>query len=145
MRLSRLSLVLIVLLPHLANAQAPPAPPVRVSVAADPNAVDLPPRFLGLSYEMSPFFPKMEDTTLIRKDKALIQTFQTLGIKSLRVAANAVDDPSLAVPQEKDIDVFFSLARAAGNALNERGQWTAHRDVVEQKQNTQSNCENQIE
>jgi hypothetical protein len=48
------------------------------------------------------------------KDQALIQTFQTLGIKSLRVGANAVDDPRVGVPQPQDIDVFFNFARSAG-------------------------------
>jgi hypothetical protein len=44
----------------------------------------------------------------------LVNTFKTLGIKSLRVGANAVDDPRIPVPQEKDIDSLFSFARAAG-------------------------------
>ena len=47
-------------------------------------------------------------------DKALLNTFKTLGIKSLRVGANAVDDPRVPVPQEKDIDSLFNFARAAG-------------------------------
>lgn len=114
MRLSRLSLVLIGLLPYLAHAETPPAPPVTVNVAADPDAADLPQRFLGLSYEISALLPKDGQYYFEAKDKALIQIFQTLGIKSLRVGANAVDDPRVGVPQEKDIDVFFSFARAAG-------------------------------
>ena len=47
-------------------------------------------------------------------DHALINTFKTLGIKSLRVGANAVDDQRIPVPQEKDIDALFNFARAAG-------------------------------
>ena len=47
-------------------------------------------------------------------DKALINCFKTLGIKSLRVGANAVDDPRIPVPQEKDADQLFNFARAAG-------------------------------
>ena len=35
-------------------------------------------------------------------------------MKSLRVGANAVDKPTVAVPQEKDIDQFFAFVRAAG-------------------------------
>ena len=47
-------------------------------------------------------------------NQALVNTFKTLGIKSLRVGANAVDDPRVPVPQEKDIDSLFNFARAAG-------------------------------
>ena len=47
-------------------------------------------------------------------DQALVNSFKTLGIKSLRVGANAVDDPRIPIPQEKDIDELFNFARAAG-------------------------------
>lgn len=91
-----------------------PAEPVTVTVTDTGKATDLPKCFLGLSYEMSMLLPKDGKYYFDPKDQALIQTFQTLGIKSLRVGANAVDDPRVAVPQEKDIDVFFNFARAAG-------------------------------
>lgn len=90
------------------------AEPVTVTVADAGKAADLPDRFLGLSYEMSMLLPVDGRYYFDPKDQALIQTFQTLGIKSLRVGANAVDNSGVAVPQEKDIDVFFSFARAAG-------------------------------
>ena len=47
-------------------------------------------------------------------DQALVNSFKTLGIKSLRVGANAVDDPRIPIPQEKDIDELFNFARSAG-------------------------------
>ena len=92
-----------------------PAEPVTVSVADSAGpAADLPKHFLGLSYEMSMLLPTDGRYYFDPKDQALIQTFQTLGIKNLRVGANAVDDARVAVPQEKDADVFFNFARAAG-------------------------------
>ncbi|HXD00656.1 MAG TPA: hypothetical protein VN048_15045, partial [Verrucomicrobiae bacterium] len=68
----------------------------------------------GLSYESSMLLPKDGKYYFDASDHALVQTFQTLGIKSLRVGANAVDDPTVPVPQEKDIDQLFNFARAAG-------------------------------
>ena len=88
--------------------------PVTVTVATDNNGPDLPPRFLGLSYEMSMLLPKAGRYYFDPNDRALINTFQMLGVKSLRVGANAVDDERIPVPQEKDIDMLFQFARAAG-------------------------------
>jgi hypothetical protein len=102
---------LVLLIPCLAAAETQP---VVVTVAADGIGADLAPRFLGLSYEMSMLLPKDGRYYFDPNDRALVNTFKTLGIKSLRVGANAVDDPRIPVPQEKDIDVFFNFARAAG-------------------------------
>ncbi|MGD1087535.1 MAG: hypothetical protein ABR955_02265 [Verrucomicrobiota bacterium] len=102
---------LTLLIPHLAAAQPQP---VTVSVTDDGGGADLAPRFLGLSYEMSMLLPNHGRYYFDPNDQALVNTFQTLGIKSLRVGANAVDDPRIPVPQEKDIDEFFNFARAAG-------------------------------
>ncbi len=88
--------------------------PVTVTVADDGAGAELAPRFIGLSYEMSMLLPKEGRYYFDPKDQALLNTFKTLNVKSLRVGANAVDDPRIAIPQEKDIDVFFSFARAAG-------------------------------
>jgi hypothetical protein len=102
---------LTLLIPSLAVGQTQP---VVVTVAANDNGANLPPRFLGLSYEMSMLLPKDGRYYFDPNDQALVNTFKTLGIKSLRVGANAVDDPRIPVPQEKDMDVFFDFARAAG-------------------------------
>ncbi len=102
---------LLLLIPCLAAAQTQP---VAVTVAADGGGPDLPPRFLGLSYEMSMLLPKNGRYYFDPNDQALVNTFQTLGIKSLRVGANAVDDPRIPMPQEKDIDMLFKFARTAG-------------------------------
>lgn len=70
--------------------------------------------FLGLSYEMSMLLPRDGRYYFDSGDQALINTFRTLGIKSLRVGANAVDDPNIPVPQAEDIDKLFNFAQAAG-------------------------------
>jgi hypothetical protein len=99
------------LAPCLAAAQAEP---VAVTVTDVGNSSGLPPRFLGLSYEMSMLLPKDGRYYFDPGDQALVNCFKTLGIKSLRVGANAVDDPRIPVPQEKDVDMLFNFARTAG-------------------------------
>lgn len=103
-------LALALLTPLLASAQIQP---VTVTVADNTHGAGLAPRFLGLSYEMSMLLPKNGHYYFDANDTALVNTFKTLGIKSLRVGANAVDDPRIPVPQEKDIDQLFDFARAA--------------------------------
>lgn len=92
---------------------ASPAQDVSVTVMNNGGA-DLAPAFLGLSYESSMLLPKDGHYYFDANDKALVNTFKTLGIKSLRVGASAVDDPRIPIPQERDIDALFDFARAAG-------------------------------
>lgn len=87
---------------------------VSVTVSDSGKGGDLAPRFLGLSYEMSMLLPQSGKYYFDAGNQALVNTFKTLGVKSLRVGANAVDDPRIPVPQEKDIDQLFNFARAAG-------------------------------
>ena len=87
---------------------------VTVMVAGQASGPALPAHFLGLSYEMSMLLPTDGRYYFDSGDQALVNTFHTLGIKSLRVGANAVDDPHVPVPHGKDIDELFSFARAAG-------------------------------
>jgi hypothetical protein len=108
--LLRPSAFALLLLPGLAAAQTEA---VSVAVDASAPAQVLPDRFLGLSYESSMLLPKDGRYYFDARDSALVETFKTLGIRSLRVGANAVDDPRVPVPQEPDIDALFSFARAA--------------------------------
>ena len=111
LRLPLLVFILTLLIPNLAVAQTQS---VAVTVT-DAGGGNLSSRFLGLSYESSMLLPdKNGHYYFDAHDKALLNTFKTLGIKSLRVGANAVDDPRIPVPQEKDIDSLFNFARAAG-------------------------------
>src|SRR5215469_10504062 len=82
---------------------------VTVTVAADNGGPALAGHFLGLSYESSMLLPVNGKYYFDANDKALLNTFQTLGIKSLRVGANAVDDPRIAVPDQDDVDSLFDF------------------------------------
>jgi hypothetical protein len=108
---ARCLFVLVLLTAGIAAAQTQP---VAVRLADDGSGADLSPNFLGLSYEMSMLLPKDGRYYFDPDDRALVNIFKTLGIKSLRVGANAVDNPHVPVPEEKDIDVLFNFARAAG-------------------------------
>jgi hypothetical protein len=108
------SFVLAVLMPALATAQTQPVRVEVLTLSTAAPAPDITPRFLGLSYESSMLLPKDGHYYFDANDHALINTFHTLDIKSLRVGANAVDDPRVPIPQEKDIDALFNFARAAG-------------------------------
>ena len=94
-------------------AQSTPAT-ATVTISDDGTSSKIAPLFMGLSYEMALVLPHAGKYYFDASDKALVNTFRTLGIKSLRVGANAVDNPKVAVPQEKDIDSLFAFARAAG-------------------------------
>ena len=83
---------------------------VSITIADKPDGSVIEPRFLGLSYEISQILPGKDHYYFNTNDQALVNIFKTLGIKSLRVGANAVDDTNMAVPQEKDIDNFFGFA-----------------------------------
>jgi hypothetical protein len=107
LRLASFALVL----PSVAAAQNQA---VGVTVSTDESAGNLADRFLGLSYESSMLLPKDGRYYFDARDAALVDTFKTLGIRSLRVGANAVDDPRVPVPQEEDIDALFRFSRVAG-------------------------------
>jgi hypothetical protein len=102
---------LFLLLPLLVPAHAEP---VTIALSGTDHSPDLSPDFLGLSYESSTLLPQNGRHYFDPNDKALLHTFQTLGIKSIRVGANAVDDPRIPIPRGEDIDSVFSFARAAG-------------------------------
>ena len=91
-----------------------PVQPVTVTLADEVPGADLSPLFLGLSMEMSSLLPRNGHSYFDLADKPLVQTFCTLGLKSLRVGAYGVDKPGLDMPQEKEIDKLFTFARAAG-------------------------------
>ncbi|HVU26542.1 MAG TPA: hypothetical protein VHG71_02260 [Verrucomicrobiae bacterium] len=88
--------------------------PVTVSISDENNGKELSPQFLGLSFESSALIPKDGHYYFAPQDTVMVNAFKTLGIKSLRVGANAVDDPRIPVPDTNDIDHLFDFARAAG-------------------------------
>ncbi|HEV2319959.1 MAG TPA: hypothetical protein VGV18_09425 [Verrucomicrobiae bacterium] len=109
------ALMTLLIFPCLVQARsAAESVPVTVTMSATGEGPNLSPDFLGLSYESSMLLPGNGKYYFDSDDRALINTFQTLGIKNLRVGANAVDDPRVPVPGVRDIDVLFDFARAAG-------------------------------
>jgi hypothetical protein len=108
-----LALAFSLLSPHSGSAQSTPAT-ATVTITDDGAGRKISPLFMGLSYEMALVLPHNGKYYFDANDKALVNTFRTLGVKSLRVGAAAVDNPKIPVPQEKDIDSLFAFARAAG-------------------------------
>ncbi|HZZ45233.1 MAG TPA: hypothetical protein VFE58_20010 [Tepidisphaeraceae bacterium] len=87
---------------------------VTVTLSTDDKAPDLAPQFLGVSYETREILPKEGKYYFDPNDENLVRLYETLGIKSLRIGANAVDDPKVDVPDEKAIDAVFTFARKIG-------------------------------
>lgn len=90
------------------------AQPVTVTVAKEGSGAALPAGFVGLSYDTSRILPQSGQYYFDPNDQALINTFQTLGIKSLRIGGSSTDNTSTPIPQEADIDSLFQFAQAAG-------------------------------
>src|SRR3954470_18404372 len=97
-----------------APAQSTAPQSITVTLSPDASAPPVAPRFLGVSYESRVLLPEKGKYYFDASDKNLLRVYQTLGIKSLRVGANAVDDPRVAVPDTKEIDALFKFARKAG-------------------------------
>jgi hypothetical protein len=71
--------------------------------------------FSGLSYEMALVLPGSNGKYFFSLDnKPLIQMFQTLGIKCLRVGGNTAERDTVPIPNRADIDSLFGFAKAAG-------------------------------
>ncbi|HVM61298.1 MAG TPA: hypothetical protein VMV72_10570 [Verrucomicrobiae bacterium] len=73
------------------------------------------PDFIGLSYEMSVVDAAANGEHYFSvANKPLVQIFQTLGVRSLRVGGNTAERSTVKVPDKDDIDSLFGFARAAG-------------------------------
>jgi hypothetical protein len=71
--------------------------------------------FVGLSFEMQYVLAGTNGNHFFTaKNQALIATFKTLGIKSLRVGGNTADRPTIPTPTTADVDNLFAFAKAAG-------------------------------
>ena len=82
--------------------------------AGNPGAV-ISPSFPGLSFELSQLLPDDNGVHYFRPDnQPLINLFQTLGIKSLRVGGNTADRSVRELPSRADIDSLFAFAKVAG-------------------------------
>lgn len=92
------------------SAQAP----LTVSVDAKHPGAAISPDFAGLSFELTQLLPGPDGLRYFRPDNTrLINLFQTLGIKNLRVGGNTSDRNWRRPPNQADIDSLFAFAKAA--------------------------------
>jgi len=88
--------------------------PVAIQLLPQSSSATIASDFVGLSFEMHYVLPGTKGSHFFStKNKALIATFKTLGIKSLRVGGNTADRPTLPTPSAADVDSLFAFARAA--------------------------------
>lgn len=94
---------------------APARDPIVVQVGADSAGQVIPPDALGLSYETSILRPNAAGLRYFRPDnRELLKVFQTIGVKSLRIGGNSVDDAKVPLPDKEDVRSLFRFARKAG-------------------------------
>src|SRR5438067_217829 len=85
---------------------------VIVTLNPDAAGAEISPDFVGLSFEMQRVLPDTNGFHLFSsKNKRLIATFKTLGVKSLRVGGNTADRASLPLPTRVDVDNLFAFAK----------------------------------
>lgn len=91
-----------------------PQVPVTVTIDQAPGGIEIPADFLGLSFETSNLLPNKNGHYLFSPtNQPLIDLFQTIGIKNLRVGGGTAELPNYAVPGPADIDQLFEFAEAA--------------------------------
>ena len=89
--------------------------PVIMTVDTQLPGAAIPDDFAGLSFEMQYVLPGTNGRYFFSpKNRPLIATFKTLGIKNLRVGGNTADRPGVSVPVPADADSLFAFAKAAG-------------------------------
>lgn len=88
---------------------------VEVNLQPDQILCTPPAGSIGLSYEAKMLLPDENGKYYFDPDnKAIVNAFQTMGVKSLRIGGNSVDVPRTAIPSPEDIDMLFSFAKEAG-------------------------------
>jgi hypothetical protein len=98
-----------------ASVSSSHATTVLIQLSNAPTSQKIASDFTGLSFEMRDVLADSSGKHFFNdSNKLLIATFQTLGIKSLRVGGNTADDPKIPVPNEADVDALFAFAKAAG-------------------------------
>ncbi|HWC60778.1 MAG TPA: hypothetical protein VHC44_13865, partial [Verrucomicrobiae bacterium] len=109
-RIAFWALLLMVGTTYFCHAQSP----VTIDLKPQEKGRAISPDFVGLSFEMQYVLPGTNDTHFFSaKNKALIATFKTLGIKNLRVGGNTADRPTIHTPNTTDVDSLFAFAKAA--------------------------------
>lgn len=86
-----------------------------VTIVAHPDSpgVMISPDFCGLSYETGMLHQQRDKYFFSSEHTQLIALFQSLGVRSLRVGGNSADAPTVAIPNEQELDNLFAFAQAA--------------------------------
>lgn len=110
------SLRLIAIIAFAASVVSSPArEPIVVEIGADAAGPRIPADALGLSYETSILRPGPDGVRYFRpENRELLEVFRTIGVKSLRIGGNSVDDPKVPLPDKDDVRSLFRFARQAG-------------------------------
>ncbi len=96
---------LLAALLFLSAAEMPAQSAVSIALESKTPGATVPPDFSGLSFETQAVLPKKDTGYYFRPDnRALIDLFHTLGLKSLRIGGNTADNPAVKIPTEADID-----------------------------------------
>jgi hypothetical protein len=100
----------------LAASNLPAQSPVILQADLNQPGRMIPADFCGLSYEIKLVLTNSNTGRhYFRPDnRPLINLFQTLGIKQLRVGGNTAERSSVPIPDKPDIDSFFGFVKAAG-------------------------------
>jgi Glycosyl hydrolase family 79 C-terminal beta domain len=110
-----LTLALAVLLACFSTGAALAQTPVTITVDPAQAGPNIPSNFAGLSYETALLLPGRNGKYFFSaENKALVQMFRTLGIKSLRVGGNTAERETVPIPGKADVDQLFAFAKAAG-------------------------------
>ena len=113
----RITLLLSLVVFFSANPMATPGL-AAVEVSCDVHAPSGPTvraDAVGLSYETSILLPNAQGTRYFRPGRPGLTTLlQTMGVRSLRIGGNSVDEASIPLPGPDDIDAVFTSAKAIG-------------------------------
>lgn len=104
----------VILFAALAAPAARSDVPVHISFDLKSIVRQIPDDFAGLSFEISLVNQAKNGGHFFSPDNhALIQTFRSLGIRSLRVGGNTAERNDIAMPNHADINSLFTFAKAA--------------------------------
>src|SRR5580700_8747853 len=88
---------------------------VTVTIHGDSQSAPIPDDFVGLSFGMKALLPDGDGNHFLSgTNQPLVQLFENLGIRHLRLGGTSVESPpQTPIPNHADIDSVFSLVQAA--------------------------------
>ncbi len=91
------------------------SPAVEITVNPAEARRQIPPDFLGLSFETMAILKQKDGSYqyFTPKNEGLARLFGSLGVKSLRIGGNTADTPTVPLPTHEDIDSLFGFAKMA--------------------------------